>query len=63
MIVTADHGEELGEHGLFEHGESLYRPEIRAPLACRFAVPQPDGGGGAGGRPVLRFAGDDRRSG
>ena len=32
MIVTADHGEELGEHGLFEHGESLYRPEIRVPL-------------------------------
>jgi arylsulfatase A-like enzyme len=32
VIVTADHGEELGEHGLFEHGESLYRPEIRVPL-------------------------------
>src|SRR5262249_42530025 len=32
VIVTADHGEELGEHNLFEHGESLYRPEIRVPL-------------------------------
>jgi arylsulfatase A-like enzyme len=32
LIVTADHGEELGEHGLFEHGESLYRPEIHVPL-------------------------------
>ncbi|HZW29908.1 MAG TPA: sulfatase-like hydrolase/transferase [Isosphaeraceae bacterium] len=32
VIVTADHGEELGEHKLFEHGESLYRPEIRVPL-------------------------------
>jgi arylsulfatase A-like enzyme len=32
VIVTADHGEELGEHGLFEHGESLYRPEIHVPL-------------------------------
>jgi arylsulfatase A-like enzyme len=32
LIVTSDHGEELGEHGLFEHGESLYRPEIRVPL-------------------------------
>jgi arylsulfatase A-like enzyme len=32
VIVTSDHGEELGEHGLFEHGESLYRPEIRVPL-------------------------------
>jgi arylsulfatase A-like enzyme len=32
VIVTSDHGEELGEHGLFEHGESLYRPEIHVPL-------------------------------
>jgi arylsulfatase A-like enzyme len=32
VIITSDHGEELGEHGLFEHGESLYRPETRVPL-------------------------------
>jgi len=32
VIITADHGEELGEHGLFDHGESLYRPEVRVPL-------------------------------
>ena len=32
MIVTSDHGEGLGEHGLFDHGESLYRTEIRVPL-------------------------------
>jgi arylsulfatase A-like enzyme len=32
VIVTADHGEGLGEHGLFDHGESLYRSEIRVPL-------------------------------
>ncbi len=32
VIVTADHGEGMGEHGLFDHGESLYRPEIRVPL-------------------------------
>jgi arylsulfatase A-like enzyme len=32
VIVTADHGEGLGEHNLFDHGESLYRPEIRVPL-------------------------------
>jgi len=32
VIVTSDHGEELGEHGLFDHGESLYRPETRVPL-------------------------------
>jgi arylsulfatase A-like enzyme len=32
VIITSDHGEGLGEHGLFMHGESLYRPEIRVPL-------------------------------
>jgi arylsulfatase A-like enzyme len=32
VVITSDHGEELGEHGLFEHGESLYRPEIQVPL-------------------------------
>ena len=32
VIVLADHGEGLGEHELFEHGESLYRTEIRVPL-------------------------------
>ncbi len=30
--MTADHGEGMGEHDLFNHGESLYRPEIRVPL-------------------------------
>ena len=32
VIVTSDHGEGLGEHNLFFHGESLYRPEIHVPL-------------------------------
>lgn len=32
VILTADHGEELGEHGLYGHGMSLYRPEIHVPL-------------------------------
>ncbi|MGO9470312.1 MAG: sulfatase-like hydrolase/transferase [Isosphaeraceae bacterium] len=32
VVVTSDHGEGLGEHNLFDHGESLYRTEIRAPL-------------------------------
>ena len=38
LIVTSDHGEGLGEHNLFFHGESLYRPEIRVPLLI--VVPQ-----------------------
>ncbi len=35
VIVTSDHGEGLGEHNLFGHGESLYRTEIRVPLVIR----------------------------
>ncbi len=32
VIVTADHGEHFGEHGLFTHGNSLYRPLVNVPL-------------------------------
>jgi arylsulfatase A-like enzyme len=32
LILAADHGEGLGEHELFDHGESLYRTEIGVPL-------------------------------
>ncbi len=32
VIVTSDHGEGFGEHRLFDHGESLYRNEVRVPL-------------------------------
>jgi arylsulfatase A-like enzyme len=31
-VVTGDHGGGLGEHDLFEHGESLYSTEIHVPL-------------------------------
>ncbi len=41
MIVTADHGEHLGEQRLYGHGCSLYRPELHVPLLvfARGAVP------------------------
>jgi hypothetical protein len=32
VIVTADHGEEIGEHKLVGHGRSLYREELHVPL-------------------------------
>ena len=32
VIVTADHGEQLGEHDLMLHGNSLYRPLLEVPL-------------------------------
>jgi arylsulfatase A-like enzyme len=38
VIVTSDHGEGMGEHGLFVHGESLYRPEIHVPLVIVLPV-------------------------
>jgi arylsulfatase A-like enzyme len=32
VVVTSDHGELFWEHGLTEHGNSLYRPLLHAPL-------------------------------
>jgi arylsulfatase A-like enzyme len=32
VIVTSDHGEEIGEHQLVGHGRSLYREELHVPL-------------------------------
>jgi arylsulfatase A-like enzyme len=36
VIVTSDHGEEFGEHGVFSHGHSLYLPSLRVPLLISF---------------------------
>jgi hypothetical protein len=32
LVVSADHGEEFGEHGHFHHNLALYEPAIRVPL-------------------------------
>ncbi|MEZ4588509.1 MAG: sulfatase [Gemmatimonadales bacterium] len=32
VILTSDHGEELAEHGLFSHGNSLYLPSLHVPM-------------------------------
>lgn len=32
VIITSDHGEHHGEHGFFDHGNTLYRPLIHVPL-------------------------------
>ncbi len=37
VILTADHGESLGEHGLyFNHGNTLYDELLRVPLIMRY---------------------------
>ncbi|MFQ5689198.1 MAG: sulfatase [Gemmatimonadota bacterium] len=32
LIIASDHGEEFGEHGLYDHGNSLYIEGIHVPL-------------------------------
>jgi arylsulfatase A-like enzyme len=32
VIITSDHGEQFGEHGVFNHGFSLYAHEVHVPL-------------------------------
>jgi arylsulfatase A-like enzyme len=43
LIVTADHGEGLGEHGLFKHGTALYYPLIHVPLIFYWPTHLPAG--------------------
>lgn len=35
IVVTADHGEHLGEHGMLSHGNTLYEEVIKIPLIVR----------------------------
>lgn len=35
LVVTSDHGEQWGEHGLYGHTNSLYRTLLRVPLLVR----------------------------
>ena len=32
LLITADHGEEFGDHGQYGHGWSLYEEQLRVPL-------------------------------
>ncbi len=36
FIVVSDHGQEFGEHGGFQHSQSVYEELIRIPLIIRF---------------------------
>jgi arylsulfatase A-like enzyme/tetratricopeptide (TPR) repeat protein len=47
VIVTADHGESLGEHGELTHGMFAYEPTLRVPLiVARIDPKAPDPRGG-----------------
>jgi arylsulfatase A-like enzyme len=54
LVITADHGESLGEHGLLTHGSSLFSGEVRVPLI--FAGPAPIQNGVRVTRPVTNAA-------
>ena len=41
IVITSDHGEHFGEHGLFDHANSLYRPLLQVPLVFSFATRLP----------------------
>jgi arylsulfatase A-like enzyme len=36
VVLTADHGEELHDHGGWKHGQTLYEEQIRVPLFARW---------------------------
>jgi len=41
VVVTSDHGEQFGEHGLTGHGNSLYLPVVHVPLLVRYPARLP----------------------
>jgi len=44
LLVTADHGEEFGDHGFWSHGFSLYREMLHVPLLLTSPVLGPGAG-------------------
>jgi len=43
VIVTSDHGEEFGEHGMYGHGHTLYLPGLAVPLVIALPGAMPAG--------------------
>lgn len=44
LVITADHGESLGEHGCYyQHGESVFQPEMHVPLLFHLPGRVPEG--------------------
>ena len=43
VVLTADHGEELLDHGGWKHGQTLYEEQIHVPLIVRWDGRMPAG--------------------
>ncbi len=43
VVITADHGEEFGDHQGFEHGHTLYEELLHVPLVVRLPGRLPEG--------------------
>jgi arylsulfatase A-like enzyme len=43
IVVISDHGDEFAEHGLIDHGNSLYRASLHVPLILHFPGKVPAG--------------------
>lgn len=43
VVLTADHGEQLGEHNMVGHKYSVYNPLVRVPLIVRYPEGMPAG--------------------
>jgi arylsulfatase A-like enzyme len=43
LVIVSDHGEQFGEHGLTNHGNSMYLPLLHVPLIVRYPGRVPAG--------------------
>jgi arylsulfatase A-like enzyme len=43
ILVTSDHGEAFGDHGVYVHGETLYKDVLHVPLIVRYPSAVPAG--------------------
>lgn len=43
LVILSDHGEQFGEHGLVNHGNSMYLPLLHVPLLIRYPARVPAG--------------------
>jgi arylsulfatase A-like enzyme len=43
VVITSDHGEHFGEHGLIQHGNSLFLPVLNVPLVIYYPAGVPLG--------------------